>query len=108
MVDILNGEGPFTVFAPNNNAFAGIPLDELKPDQVKELKETLLRHVVPGTYKSENIKEEATTIETQGNDTITVTKGNKIKITSEVGGATVIDEDLMASNGVIHVVDKIF
>ena len=61
LVDTLNGEGPFTVFAPNNDAFAKIPADTLasllEPENVDQLKAVLLRHVLPTTILAGDIPE---------------------------------------------------
>ena len=112
MVDTLNGKGPFTVFAPNNAAFDKIPADELadllKPENVEKLKATLLRHVVPGTYKAIDIPNGDTPLTTAGGESIKVTNEDKVTIKSDVGEATVIKTDIMASNGVIHVVNTVF
>ena len=109
LVDTLNGNGPFTVFAPNNEAFDKIQADEEDPKDIQKLKDTLERHLVQGrTIILEGIKEENTTVRTFGGARITITKADKVTITSDVGAATVIKKDVMASNGVIHVVDAVF
>jgi uncharacterized surface protein with fasciclin (FAS1) repeats len=113
MVDALNGEGPFTIFAPNNDAFAKIPEDTLadllKPENVDQLKETLFRHILPTSIMSDDIPEGSTTVDTFGGETITVTKNSDgVSIESSAGTATVIEADVPASNGVIHIVDTVF
>jgi len=112
LVDTLNGEGPFTVFAPNNDAFAKIPEDTLadllKPENVDQLKGILLRHVLPTSTLSEDLPEGSTTVDTAGGETITVTNSDGVSIESSSGTATVIEADVLASNGVIHIVDTVF
>ena len=113
LVDTLSGEGPFTVFAPNNDAFAKIPADTLagllEPENVDQLKAVLLRHVLPTTILAGDIPEGSTTVDTAGGETITVTKADgAVTIESSAGTATVIATDVVASNGVVHLVDTVF
>merc|ERR1711953_211165 len=94
LVDTLSGEGPFTVFAPNNDAFAKIPADTLagllEPENVDQLKAVLLRHVLPTTILAGDIPEGSTTVDTAGGETITVTNADGVTIESSAGKATVI------------------
>ena len=112
LVDTLNGEGPLTVFAPNNDAFAKIPEDTLadllKPENVDQLKEILLRHVLPTSTVADDLPEGSTTVDTAGGQTITITNSDGVSIESYSGTATVIETDVLASNGVIHIVDTVF
>ena len=112
LVDTLNGEGPFTVFAPNNDAFAKIPADTLasllEPENVDQLKAVLLRHVLPTTILAGDIPEGSTTVDTAGGETITVTNADGVTIESSAGKATVIATDVVTSNGVVHIVDTVF
>ena len=112
MVDILKGDGPFTVFAPNNDAFAKLPKGTLadlsKPENVEKLKALLLRHVVPGEFKAASVPEGTTKLETAGGEEISVVKTKGVQVKSSVGQANVIKTDLMAGNGVIHLVDSVF
>lgn len=115
LVDTLNGDGPFTVFAPNNAAFEKIKdtVDELlKPENKDKLQKVLLRHVVPKKIFASEIPVGSTQLETAGKDTITVTlnKGEMpmVTITSSEGSATVLRTDLDARNGVVHIVDTVF
>ena len=107
LVDTLKGPGPFTVFAPTDEAFAKLPsgaLEELmKPENKAKLKSVLTYHVVPGKVMSRDVVklESATTAE-----------GNTIKVTASDNGvmvndAHVVKADIAASNGVIHVIDKV-
>ena len=117
LVDTLKGEGPFTVFAPNNAAFAKIPANELaellKPENSKRLKNVLLTHVVPGKFESASIPKGTTYLQTAafgGAARIPVSKGkgNQISIdTHDDGESVVIKADLLASNGVVHIVDTV-
>jgi uncharacterized surface protein with fasciclin (FAS1) repeats len=104
--DTLGGEGPFTVFAPTDEAFAALGStvqDLLKPENRERLKSILLYHVVPGRVFAAQAAEldEATTAGGQALDI----ESERGKVT--VGGATVVSADIDASNGVIHVIDKV-
>ena len=112
LVETLSGEGTFTVFAPNNDAFAKLPADALadllKPENVDQLKAVALRHVLPSVIMASDIPEGSTEIKTVGGETITVTKSeNGVTVESSESKATVIATDNQASNGVIHVVDTV-
>lgn len=103
LVDTLKGKGPFTVFAPTDEAFAKIPkadLDALLKDKAK-LTAVLTYHVVPGKVMAADVK--AGKVKTvQGSDlTVTTTGGVK------VNGAKVVKTDIVADNGVIHVIDTV-
>ena len=103
LVDTLKGKGPFTVFAPNDAAFAKIPkadLDALLKDKAK-LTAVLTYHVVPGKVMAADVK--AGKVKTvQGSElTITTSKGVM------VDNAKVIKTDIVADNGVIHVIDTV-
>ncbi len=103
LVETLKGKGPFTVFAPTDEAFAKIPkaqLDALLMDKAK-LSAVLTYHVVPGLVLAEDVKAgEVTTV--QGG-TLTITTDGGVK----VNDANVVTTDVMASNGVIHVIDTV-
>jgi uncharacterized surface protein with fasciclin (FAS1) repeats len=104
LVDTLKGAGPFTVFAPTDEAFAKIPkadLDALIKDKVK-LTQVLTYHVVAGKVMAADVMKlkEAKTVEGQMAK-IDTSKGVK------VNDATVVKADVMASNGVIHVIDTV-
>lgn len=106
LVETLSGEGPFTVFAPTDEAFAALPKGTveslLKPENKDTLVSILTYHVVPAKVKAKDVKAgEAPTVNGQ-TMTIEVKDGNVM-----VEGAKVIKTDVMASNGVIHVIDKV-
>ena len=104
LVDTLKGPGPFTVFAPTDEAFAKIPkadLDALLKDKAK-LTAVLTYHVVPGRVVAADVKPGA--VKTAQGQSITVkTDGGKVM----VDDATVTKTDIVASNGVIHVIDRV-
>merc|ERR1711990_32249 len=112
LVETLNGEGAFTVFAPTNEAFKKVPADALAGllANKEELKKVLLRHVVPSTIQGKNIPPGTTTLDTAGGDKIDVTRdeNNLIQIRSTAGTAYVVLFDVIASNGVVHAVDSVF
>jgi uncharacterized surface protein with fasciclin (FAS1) repeats len=104
LVETLKGNGPFTVFAPTDEAFANLPpgtLEALLKDKAK-LTEVLTYHVVSGKVMAADVVKltEAKTVEGQ-NVTITVMNGVMIN------DAHVVLADIVASNGVIHVIDKV-
>lgn len=108
LVDTLAGEGPFTVFAPTDEAFAALPEGELEalladPDALQAV---LLYHVVPGTVTSEDVLalDDGAQVETVEGSPLTVTFMNGTVMVNE---ATVTAVDIMASNGVIHVIDTV-
>jgi uncharacterized surface protein with fasciclin (FAS1) repeats len=105
LVEVLQGEGPFTVFAPTNDAFAALPaglVDKLLLPENKDLLVKILTyHVVSGAVMAADVAAgEVPTVEGQN---ITVTTDNGV----QVNGATVIATDIEASNGVIHVIDAV-
>jgi uncharacterized surface protein with fasciclin (FAS1) repeats len=103
LVDTLKGKGPFTVFAPTDEAFAKIPkadLDALLKDKAK-LTAVLTYHVVPGTVMAKDVK--AGKVKTvQGSELTVGTTGGVT-----VDAAKVVKTDIVASNGVIHVIDSV-
>ncbi|MBB6326271.1 putative surface protein with fasciclin (FAS1) repeats [Algoriphagus iocasae] len=107
LVDVLKGDGPFTVFAPTNDAFAKLPAGTvenlLKPENKAQLVKILTYHVVPGKVMSSDLKngQMAKTVE-----------GSEIKVTLKDGkaminNATVTAADIEADNGVVHVIDTV-
>merc|ERR1712212_119123 len=111
LVDTLASEGPFTVFAPTNEAFAKVPKDALNGLLADKdaLTAVLLRHVVPGAaLKAQDVPVGSTDVKTAGGEEITVTRDNYIKVKSSAGGAGVVAFDVLATNGVVHLVDTVF
>merc|ERR1711972_687138 len=110
LVDTLAGEGPFTVFAPTNDAFAKIPSDTLNGLLADKdaLTAVLLRHVVPGAaLKAREVPKGTTTLKTAGGEEIDVTRGRYITVKSS-GEAGVIAFDVLATNGFVHLVNSVF
>jgi uncharacterized surface protein with fasciclin (FAS1) repeats len=111
LADTLSGAGPFTVFAPTNDAFAKLPsgtLDSLlKPENKNKLAAILTYHVVAGKVMAADVK--AGTVKTVNGASFTVAvDGNNIVITDGQGDkAKVVQTDIPASNGVIHVIDTV-
>ena len=108
LVDALTGDGPFTVFAPTDEAFAKLPAGTveslLKPENKEKLKSILLYHVVPGSVTAKQVMQ-------LNGRTVKTLQGGSIKVTT-VHGVTVDDArvtktDIHASNGVIHVIDTV-
>jgi uncharacterized surface protein with fasciclin (FAS1) repeats len=103
LIETLKGPGPFTVFAPNDEAFAKVPkadLDALLKDKTR-LTAVLTYHVVPGRVMAKDVKAGAVKTVQGGNLTVETTGG------VTVDGARVIATDITASNGVIHVIDRV-
>merc|ERR1712044_45340 len=111
LVETLSGEGPFTVFAPTNDAFAKIPADTLNGllADKEALTAVLLRHVVPdAALKARDVPHGTTPVKTAGGEEIKVTKNRYINIKSSAGKAGVIAFDILATNGVVHLVNSVF
>ena len=106
LVETLSGDGPFTVFAPTNAAFAKLPegtLESLLAD-IPELKKVLTYHVVAGKVMAADVTGMKSAATVQGDDvTIAVVDGS-VKLND---AATVTATDIEASNGVIHVIDSV-
>jgi uncharacterized surface protein with fasciclin (FAS1) repeats len=103
LVDTLNGKGPFTVFAPTDEAFAKIPkadLDALLKDKAK-LTSILTYHVVSGKVMAADVK--AGKVKTVQGSELTISTTNGVK----VDNANVVKTDITADNGVIHVIDSV-
>ena len=107
LVEVLSGEGPFTVFAPTNAAFAKLPAGTveslLEPENKQKLTDILTYHVVAGAVYAKDVVEltEATTVQ-----------GSTVDISASTAGvmidnANVVTTDIKASNGVIHVIDSV-
>lgn len=112
LVETLKGPGPFTVFAPTNAAFAALPagtLDSLLlPENRDQLVAILTYHVVPGAVTSDQIIGQRIEVGTvQGKTVRVVGTTNKLGVSVRVNDANVTTADLIATNGVIHVIDKV-
>ena len=107
LVETLKGEGPFTVFAPTDEAFAALPEGTvenlLKPENKDQLIAILTYHVVPAKVMSGDIAGKKADVLTVQGDRLSVNARNGVK----VDGAKVVSADIEATNGVIHVVDKV-
>lgn len=106
--DTLRGDGPFTVFAPTDDAFAALPAgtveDLLKPENKDKLVSILTYHVLSGSVKAEDVSGVETTVET--------VNGASLKVDGTRGGVLINDArvtiaNVPASNGVIHAIDKV-
>jgi uncharacterized surface protein with fasciclin (FAS1) repeats len=105
LVETLSGEGPFTVFAPTNEAFAKLPKgtveDLLKPENKTKLTGILTYHVVPGKVMAADVKA----------GKVKTVQGGELEIATEggvtVNGAKVVKTDIVGKNGVIHVIDSV-
>ena len=106
LVDTLKGEGPFTVFAPTDDAFKKLPkktVDALLADKEK-LKAVLLYHVVSGKVKAADVVTLKSAKTVGGKSVDIMVAGNKVKLNKNT---TVVKTDIMATNGVIHVIDTV-
>ena len=106
LVDTLNGKGPFTVFAPTDEAFAKLPAGTveglLKPENKEKLAGILTYHVVAGKVMAADVK--TSKVKTvNGKEASIKVEGGKVTI----GAANVVKTDIAASNGVIHVIDTV-
>ncbi|MBX3444676.1 MAG: fasciclin domain-containing protein [Planctomyces sp.] len=106
LVDTLKGDGPFTVFAPTDEAFKKLPKgtleDLLKPENKKKLQAVLTYHVVPGKVMAADVVKV---------DSAKTVQGQSVKINAKDGvkidNAKVVKTDIVCSNGVIHVIDTV-
>lgn len=104
LVDTLSGEGPFTVFAPSDEAFSKLPegtLDSLLQD-VEKLKGVLTYHVLTGKVMSSNLSGVSTAATVNGQE-VTIDATNGVR----VNNSNVVTADIDCSNGVIHVIDTV-
>jgi len=104
LVETLSGDGPFTVFAPTNEAFAALPegtLDDLlKPENKDQLVKILTYHVVSGTVLSSDLAD----------GDVPTLEGDTVKVMVDpitINGAGVVTPDVLATNGVVHVIDQV-
>ena len=106
LVDTLKGEGPFTVFAPTEEAFAALPADTLESllaDPQGQLTQILLYHVVPGKVMAADVTDGLEAATAQGAPVKFTVADGKVMIND----ANIVATDIEASNGVIHVIDKV-
>ena len=108
LVETLKGAGPFTVFAPTDEAFAKLPPGTvenlLKPENKAKLQAVLTYHVVPARVMAADVK--------PGEQMVATVQGTKVNVTGtgnavSVNDANVVAADIVADNGVIHVIDKV-
>jgi uncharacterized surface protein with fasciclin (FAS1) repeats len=106
LVEVLKGDGPFTVFAPTDEAFAKLPEGTveslLKPENKDKLTAVLTYHVVPGRVMAADVVKLDSAKTVQGQD-VRISSASGVK----VNDANVIATDVIASNGVIHVIDSV-
>ncbi|MEL7466998.1 MAG: fasciclin domain-containing protein [Pseudomonadota bacterium] len=107
LVDTLKGEGPFTVFAPTDAAFAALPEGTvealLRPENKDQLVAILTYHVVPGKVMSSDIAGTKVSAPTVQGQSVSIDATDGVT----VDGASVVSADVETSNGVIHVIDKV-
>ncbi|MGB8813984.1 MAG: fasciclin domain-containing protein [Paracoccaceae bacterium] len=107
LVETLKGDGPFTVFAPTNEAFAALPAgtveDLLKPENKDKLIAILTYHVVPGAITSDQLAGKRQDVATVQGSTVHIDGRSGVKVNK----SRVTTADIRASNGVIHVIDKV-
>jgi uncharacterized surface protein with fasciclin (FAS1) repeats len=107
LVDTLEGDGPFTLFAPTNAAFAALPAGTvenlLKPENKDQLVKVLTYHVVPGAVTSDQLAGQRMDVATVQGQTVRVNGIDGVR----VNNARVTQADIIASNGVIHRIDRV-
>ncbi|WP_203291952.1 fasciclin domain-containing protein [Maricaulis parjimensis] len=107
LVDTLKGDGPFTVFAPVDSAFANLPHGEverlLEPANRHELVDLLTYHVVAGAVTSDQLAGSIQSVETVEGSTVLIDATDGVR----VGNAEVIQADIRTANGIIHIVDRV-
>lgn len=105
--ETLSGSGPFTVFAPTDDAFAKLPAGTvdnlLKPENKAKLVAVLTYHVVPGSLMAKDVVSSTKLKSVQGQELSVLVEGTNVS----VDGAKVVKTDVVASNGVIHVIDTV-
>ena len=110
LVDTLNGEGPFTIFAPANSAFAKVPaadLDALLADPQGALTDILTIHVVGGESLSSADLVEAGTVSGLNGDLSVVAEGDAVTVDAGGGPAAVVCADVPVANGTVHIIDTV-
>ncbi len=108
LVDTLKSEGPFTVFAPTDEAFAKLPAGTienlLKPENKDKLAAILTYHVVSGKVKAKDVVKLSSATTVQGSDVAIMVNEGAVVLN---GNSNVVNTDIKASNGVIHVIDTV-
>lgn len=111
LVETLQGDGPFTVFAPTNDAFAKLPAetlqDLLKPENKAKLQAVLTYHVVPGKVLAKDVVALKKATSVQGGDIAISVEQNDAGAAVMVNNANVIMTDIIGLNGVVHVIDTV-
>ncbi len=109
LVEVLKGEGPFTVFAPTNDAFNALPEGTLEslllPENQAELANILLYHVLPGQFNSSAVSQLSSAETATTNQQLVTFSQTDTGI--QINGANIIDPDIEASNGIIHAIDTV-
>jgi uncharacterized surface protein with fasciclin (FAS1) repeats len=107
LVDTLKGPGPFTLFAPTDDAFAKLPAgtldDLLKPENKAKLQDILKYHVIAGKYMAADVTKMESAPTVLGQTVVIESEGGTVI----VNGARVLKTDIITSNGVIHVIDSV-
>lgn len=107
LVDVLRGDGPFTVFAPTDAAFAKLPAGTvetlLKPENKAKLQAILTYHVVAGRYMAADVVKMSSAKTVNGRSFMVSMDGSN----AMVDNARIVQTDILASNGVIHVIDSV-
>ncbi len=107
LVKTLKGAGPFTVFAPTDEAFAKLPAgtveDLVKPENKAKLQAILTYHVVPGAVKAADVMHLTSAKTVNGKEVTIKVVGGSV----HVDGATVVKADIECTNGIIHVIDAV-
>ena len=108
LVEVLKGDGPFTVFAPTDEAFSKLPGGTieslLKPENIEQLVSVLTYHVIPGKVLSSDIPMGSTQVSSVQGSAVMIKKSGG---TVSVNQATVVQADVEATNGVIHIIDEV-
>ena len=108
LVDVLKSDGPFTVFAPTDEAFAALPAGTVEslllPENKDQLVSILTYHVVPGAVMAKDVMNKQTSATTVEGSAVRI---NALQGGVKVEGANVVTADIVADNGVIHVIDKV-
>jgi uncharacterized surface protein with fasciclin (FAS1) repeats len=105
--DVLRGDGPYTILAPNDEAFAKLPEGTvenlLKPENLEDLKALLTYHVIPGNLYAKDVMAAGTGKTVNGQDVTFKVDGNTVYADS----AKIVKADVKATNGVIHIIDNV-